>query len=133
MKHTLVTVISVFSCASLLSLGMSSRAQADCTEASLKGTFAFSCTGTGGGVPIAAVGLLTFDGKGQVAGRYTFSDNGAITRGAAVTGTYTVNADCTASTAFSDSSHYDIALFKKGFFSIETDTGTVVTCHKEKQ
>src|SRR5262249_22575584 len=133
MKHTLATVISVVSFATLLGLGMSSRAQADCMNASLKGTYAFSCTGTASGVPVAAVGIVTFDGKGQAAGTYTVSANGAVTPDVSVTGTYTVNADCTASTAFSDGSHYDLALFKGGFYSIETDAGTVVTCRKEKQ
>lgn len=38
------------------------------TNASLQGTYAFSGTGRGGQAPLAAIGLLTFDGTGTVSG-----------------------------------------------------------------
>ena len=115
-----------------------------CSDASLKGTIAFSCTGTVGitststGVPAAGVGVFTFDGKGGGSGTQTVVADGAIFVGplAPFTGTYTVNPDCTASATFSPPgapmTHFDIAIFKSGFFGVETDPGTVVSCVQNK-
>ena len=49
MKRTLLSILFILACASLLSLGVDSRAQAACTNASLKGTFGYTCEGTLGG------------------------------------------------------------------------------------
>ncbi len=115
-----------------------------CSNASLKETIAFSCSGTVGitststGVPAAGVGVFTFDGKGGGAGTQTVIADGAIFLGpfAPFTGTYTVNPDCTASATFSPAgapmTHFDIAIFKSGFFGVETDAGTVVSCVQNK-
>jgi len=116
-----------------------------CSNASLKETVAFSCSGTVGitststGVPASGVGVFTFDGKGGGAGTQTVVADGAIFLGpfAPFTGTYTVNPDCTASATFSPAgapmTHFDIAIFKTGFFGIETDPGTVVSCVQNNQ
>jgi hypothetical protein len=116
-----------------------------CSDASLKGTVAFSCSGTVGitstsaGVPAAGAGIFTFDGKGGGSGTQTVVADGAIFVGplAPFTGTYTVNPDCTASATFSPAgapmTHFDIAIFKTGFFGVETDAGTVVSCVQNKQ
>jgi hypothetical protein len=116
-----------------------------CSDASLKGTVAFSCSGTVGitststGVSAAGVGVFTFDGKGGGSGTQTVVADGAIFLGplAPFTGTYTVNPDCTASATFSPAgapmTHFDIAIFKTGFFGVETDAGTVVSCVQNKQ
>lgn len=115
-----------------------------CSDASLKGTVAFSCSGTVGitstsaGVPASGVGIFTFDGKGGGSGTQTVVADGAIFVGplAPFTGTYTVNPDCTASATFSPPgapmTHFDIAIFKSGFFGVETDPGTVVSCVQNK-
>jgi hypothetical protein len=116
-----------------------------CSDASLKGTIAFSCSGTVGitststGVPAAGVGVFTFDGKGGGSGTQTVVADGAIFVGplAPFTGTYAVNPDCTASATFSPAgapmTHFDIAIFRTGFFGVETDAGTVVSCVQNKQ
>jgi hypothetical protein len=118
--------------------------EAGCSNASLRETIAFSCGGTVGitatntGVPAAGVGVVTFDGKGGTSGTQTVTADGAIFLGpfAPFTGTYTVNPDCTASATFSppgaSMTHFDIAIFKTGFFGIETDAGTEVTCVQNK-
>jgi hypothetical protein len=144
MKRALRSVVSVIAFASLLWLVTGSCAQAVCNNGSLKGTYALSCTGTVGitnsspGVPVADVGTVTFDGHGKCSGKDTYIVNGVQQGGnfASSTCTYTVKTDCTA-TLVGDPQpggpHFDLALFDDGYFSIETDPGTVVACVKHKQ
>jgi len=81
----------------LLWLGTGSRAQASCSNASLKGTYAASCTGTVGlpGSPVlqAIVGIVSFDGEGGLSVKGTLMQDGGPAVPLNVTGTYTVNAD----------------------------------------
>lgn len=95
----------------------------------LHGTYIVSGTGTAGGAPIAAVGEITWDGQGNTIATYTASLNGEIHKGVTVTGTYSINQDCTGSHAESDGSHYDFVAFPDGHGTtwISTDTGAVVT------
>ena len=46
--------------------------------------------------PLAAVGILFFDGNGNVSGSQSISRNGVFTFDAAISGLYEVAADCTA-------------------------------------
>lgn len=93
----------------VLALGVAPTAKAQvgtlvnkgCSNATLQGTFAYTSTGTiisppeiAG--PIAEVGSETFDGNGSTAATATLSSNGTILQ-LAITGTYTVNSDCTGS------------------------------------
>ena len=99
------TVAKTFTMAAViaLALGMSATAKADdkgCSNATLRGTYAYTSTGSittppdlAG--PIAEVGTQTFDGKGATTASATLSSNGTILQ-LAITGTYTVNPDCTA-------------------------------------
>ena len=99
MKRILTSVVFVISFVSLLVLGLVSRVQArECSNASIKGTYGFSCEGTLVGVgPIAVIGVFTADGTGNGSEVETLSVNGEISRGVVRTDTYTVNADCTGS------------------------------------
>jgi len=98
-------------------------------NATLHGTYIVSGTGTVGGVPIAAVGEITWDGEGNSIATYTASVNGVIHKGVTVTGTYSVRPDCTGSHAESDGSHYDFVAAPDGNGTtwISTDPGAVVT------
>ena len=89
----------VISFVSLLVLGLVSRVQArECSNASIKGTYGFSCEGTIVGVgPIAVIGVFTADGNGNGSEVETLSLNGEISQGVFRTDTYTVDADCTGS------------------------------------
>jgi hypothetical protein len=105
-------------------------AATQCTlqNATLHGTYVVSGTGTIVGVgPIAAVGEHTYDGQGQSVATYTVSVNGTIIRGVTVTGTYTINRDCTMSLSESDGSTYDLVVAPDGRTTtwINTGTGTV--------
>jgi hypothetical protein len=106
MKRTLVpsTLVIVFATAPVL--GIVSSAQAGepkgCSDASLRGSFGFTSTGTlltlppplAG--PFAEIGRQTFDGRGSTDGTATLSANGNIAR-VTFQGTYAVNPDCTGS------------------------------------
>jgi len=87
-------VIGVF----LLLAGPSLHAA--CTSATAAGTFGFTTTGTlilpSGPVPVGAVGLITFDLNGNAAGSQDRSLGGAFAH-ETLTGTLTVNRDCTIS------------------------------------
>jgi len=73
-------------------------AHGNCSWSNLQGTFGFTLTGTRatGTNPgqRAAVGQLTADGNGNLAGSETQSNNGIIVQGVTETGTYVVNEDC---------------------------------------
>jgi len=99
MQQAITSVVFVMAFVSLLALGLVSRAQArDCSNASINGTYGFSCEGTIVGVgPLAAIGVFTADGQGHGSEVETLSVNGEISRGVVRTDTYTVHADCTGS------------------------------------
>jgi hypothetical protein len=107
-----------------------------CSLASLKGTYGLYGQGTVFiGTPQVAqevdTGIFTADGKGNASGSVTFSLNGKIIR-TKFTGSYLVNADCTATVTISDdlgeTLHEEGVIFDSGrvFRFIETDQGQVI-------
>ena len=140
MKRAITSAVFVISFVSLLVLGLVSRVQArECSNASLKGSYGASCEGTiVGAGPLAVVSVLTADGDGNISGVETLSVNGVITTGVTLTGTYTVNADCTGSfvsTGFGSVFHnyFVIDDHKKEIRIIVTEPGVVVVCTGRKQ
>ena len=106
------------------------NAQCPLGNATLHGTYVVSGTGTVVGVGSAtAVGVHTWDGHGNTVATYTVSVNGNIFPGVTVTGSYSVNPDCTGSIAESDGSHYNFVASPNGnrVTWIQTNTGTVVS------
>jgi hypothetical protein len=101
-----ITRMFTVACATLVGLGFVTAAQAaehrGCSNASLRGSFGFTSTGThltlpapfGG--PFAEVGRQSFDGKGNTELTATLSSNGNIVT-VTSQGTYVVNPDCTGS------------------------------------
>src|SRR6202158_1943382 len=75
-----------------------SKAQAECTLATLTGPYGFHAHGfnLGGEERFAAVGFVTFDGKGGADIKIVTSRDGVIRRPAPFTARYDVNKDCTA-------------------------------------
>ena len=84
----------------LFLLSLSPRLHAACSSATAAGTFGFTTTGTlilpTGPAPVAAVGLVTFDLNGNATGSQDRSVGGAFAH-ETITGTLTVNRDCTIS------------------------------------
>jgi hypothetical protein len=73
-----------------------------CSLARAAGAYGVSDSGTVIGVgPRAAVALLTLDGGGNINGKVTASLNGAVSN-TTLSGTFTVNPDCTGSTTFGE-------------------------------
>src|SRR5882762_4804592 len=113
-------------------------AQADedhaCALGSLEGLYGFISTGTLIGVrlvvngPIANVGVITFDGEGNLSQHLTNSRNGVIMP-VDVTGTYTVNPNCTGSWTISNGNTADFVIVASGseVMFIRTVPGTVIT------
>ena len=96
-------------------------------NATLSGTYMLRGEGTIVGVgPLAVVGWLTYDGKGNVVkSSMTASVNGTIST-FTISGPYTVNSDCSGSVEPSGQ-HYNFVVSPDGKTVnwIETDPGTV--------
>ena len=140
MKQAITSVVFIMAFVNLLVLGLVSQVQAgECSNASIKGTYGFSCEGTVVGLgPLAAIGVLTADGNGNGSEVETISFNGDIVQGATFTVTYTVNADCTGSFVSSGLGavfHNDFVIDdnKKEIRLIPTEPGFVAVCNYRKQ
>ena len=85
--------------------------RAKCSEATLDGTYLFADDGfvirDNEKVPFAASGYEVYDGNGHVKGVATTNVNGKITSKEPFSGTYTVKADCTGSSTYTDGTRYD--------------------------
>ena len=130
-----------------LALSLAPTAKADnknCTNASLKGTYGYTSTGfiTVGPAPVgpfAEVGTQTFDGKGATTATATLSANGNIVQ-ITITGTYTVNPDCTGTftllvSPFGATTHLFFVVDDNGteLRAIQTGGGSVETLIGRKQ
>ncbi len=108
---------ALVSLASLLSFGATAldASRGECSRATLKGSYGFLEQGTllplpgerSSALPYANVGIAIFDGAGHLSGTYTASFGGMVVSGT-VTGTYTVNPDCTYSDQFIPSPLTDV-------------------------
>jgi hypothetical protein len=97
----------------------------ECSNATLKGSFGFSGSGSfAGTTPFVAIGRISFDGTGNLEGTASVSNGTTVFR-FPFSGTYTVNSDCTGSNTFSDGTHSDIVIDDDGteIRFIRTDAG----------
>ena len=107
--------------------------RAKCSEATLKGTYLFAYDGFGikgnDQIPFAVAGYDVFDGNGNINSVSSFNVNGKITRKEHVSGTYSVNADCTSTAIYEDGTHYDQFIAPDGskFTFVQTKPSEVVT------
>ena len=134
---TLMILAGILVGGSVLSLRLVSmpkaQAQNSCTSANFQGAFGYTFTGLTGvnALPFAAVGRLTADGQGNLAGVETDSSNGKIFQ-RTYTGTYKVNSDCTGSEVSNDNfgktvkCDFVIVAGGREIQVIETDTDTAV-------
>jgi hypothetical protein len=144
MRRTIVPTTFAILFAIVFVLGIVPRAQAGevkgCSNATLQGSFGYTATGTllptGAPPPFAGpfgeVGRQTFDGKGNTDATATLSANGNIVK-VTITGTYTVNPDCTGSmtlyvSPLGATAHADFVIVDDGveFRAISTDPGVAV-------
>ena len=152
MKCTTTANTLAIAFAIALTLGIAPQAQAGtdkgCSNASLEGTFAYTVAGSVLAPPqfaglFASVGAQTFDGNGGTTATATVSLSGNILK-VTITGTYTVNPDCTGSMTLNISSQNPpVSLTNHAFFVIEdslagfraiqTDQGVVVSGTARRQ
>ena len=132
-----MTIAAVF----VLALAAAPAAKADdrvCSNATLRGPYSDQDTGTIVGVgPFAGVNVDTFDGNGNLTISGVSSVNGSVSPGV-LTGTYTVNPDCTGTYTVSGG-----GLTVDAFFVIDddgnelkiviSDPGNVINCVARKQ
>jgi len=141
MKHSTIAKTFTAAAATILALAMGPSAQAQnkgCSAGMLRGTFAYTSIGAITAPPELAgpfgeIGTQYFDGTGGTTGSATLSTNGSINQ-VTVTGTYTVNADCTGTMTlliqeFQATVHVTFVIANGGdeFQAIETETGFVIT------
>jgi hypothetical protein len=141
MKSSTIAKNFTIAAVTTIALGIAPTVKADdkgCSNASLQGTFAY--TGTGSIVtpaaiagPFAEVGTQTFDGQGHTTATATASSNGTIVQ-LTITGTYTVNPDCTGTltlqvSPFGVTVHVYMVIDNSlsEFQAIETEPGLVIT------
>jgi hypothetical protein len=116
-----------------------------CSNATIRGSFGFTSTGTLLALPppfagpFAEVGRQTFDGKGNTDATATTSSNGNIVK-VTIVGKYTVNQDCTGSmtlyvSPFDATVHVDFVISDDGagLRAIVTDSGSVESRVYSKQ
>jgi hypothetical protein len=140
MKRSFAKTLTV-TAITALALGIASTAYADdkgCTNATMRGTFAYTSSGSIASPPeiagpFAEVGTQSFDGQGNTTAAVTLSQDGNILP-VTVTGTYSVNSDCTGTMTL-QVAPIDVTVdvffviddSGNGFQAIETDAGLVIT------
>ena len=79
--------------------------------------------------PLVIAGVYTFDGAGNLSSFFTVSAGGNILRGQTITGTYTLESDCSGTLHFEDGRNFDLFVSRDGSEgnAIRTDNGTIVT------
>ena len=116
-------VLTVFLAALSLSLAAVASAQGHraCSNASVAGTWGYTETGTvmppTGPISVAAVGSYTFDRAGNFSGAQSSSSGGKVSQDTKL-GTYTVNADCTASLTLSVYDQWVAILLRRSVWEI---------------
>jgi hypothetical protein len=111
--------------------GAEDDSKATCSEATLHGTYLFAYQGIeikdNDHVPFATAGYEVYDGKGKVNAVFSLSVEGEISRNKSVSGTYTVNEDCTGTASFEDGTRYDQFIAPDGrlFTFVQTNPGFV--------
>ena len=151
MKRIIGISLTLTVAAALLALSPNSKrivpvahAQSGCSVATLSSNYGFTGSGfasphhsvKGAEVPVAYSGLETFDGAGNFSATFTSASNGTISTGDTVTGTYTVNSDCTGSAAFTTGGGTFTFVIVNGgdeAMVIQTDPGNTITYDVKKQ
>jgi hypothetical protein len=103
-----------------------------CSNSSLRGAFGFQFSGTVLGFgPIAGVGVNNYDGAGNYTGTQNVNLNGFPVLNQPISGTYSVNADCTGTQAINMPDgrvvHLSFVLVGKQSFALQIDPGVVLT------
>ena len=137
-------VLLVVGLAGVLAIGTvyaeeESASGAKCSEATLEGTYLFADDGfvikDNEKVPFATSGYEVYDGNGHTRGVVTTNVNGKITSKETFSGTYTVKADCTGSSTYTDGTRYDDFIAPDGSMEtyVPTKPSNLVSAGLEQQ
>jgi hypothetical protein len=111
-----VVLLLVVGLAGVLAMGTGyaedeNASRAKCSEATLDGTYLFADQGfvikDNKKVPFAASGYEVYDGNGHTKGVSTTNVDGKVSSKETFSGTYTVKANCTGSSTYTDGTRYD--------------------------
>jgi hypothetical protein len=143
MKNKLISI----ACASLLSLAYVQASSADdhsknhqgkqnlrkaCSLRTLKGRYLFSASGKdAAGTDFSFAGSERFDGNGTITTKQSVNGSSAFIH---ITGTYTLDSDCTGSSSYSDKTHYNLFVSPDGsiFNYIQTDPGAIISGEEKR-
>jgi hypothetical protein len=137
-------VLLVVGLAGVLAMGTGyaedgNASEAKCSEATLHGTYLFADDGfvikDNEKVPFASSGYEVYDGNGHTKGVSTTNVNGKVSSKETFSGTYTVKADCTGSSTYSDGTRYDDFIAPDGSMLtyVQTKPSKVVLAGDEQQ
>jgi hypothetical protein len=117
MKSNIKTAIATTFLAGAILLSMGSNASAlapkSCSNATLRGDYAATLTGTVNNLPFAALNLVNGDGNGNITGEGTIVYNGSVIP-SSFTATYSINADCSGSFSSSSGTTENIVISRDG-------------------
>jgi hypothetical protein len=137
-------VLLVVGLAGVLAMGTGyaedeNASEAKCSEATLHGTYLFADDGfvikDNEKVPFASSGYEVYDGNGHTKGVVTTNVNGKVSSKEHFSGTYTVKADCTGSSTYTDGTHYDDYIAPDGSMLtyVQTKPSKLVSAGLEQQ
>ncbi|MCC5624353.1 hypothetical protein [Nostoc sp. CHAB 5715] len=91
----IIGTVSALTISDAISQKVNAQATPSCNNATIKGNYGSILTGTVLGFPVAQVGLVKVDGRGNFQGIGASSVNGTVTKNETGSGTYSVKQDCT--------------------------------------
>lgn len=112
----------------VLTPGARAQGRPHCSNATLKGAYTATITGTLGTTPFAELDLVSAPGNGTFSGTGTQSNDGVIST-VSFTATYTVNADCSGSAVLSTgvTQNFNIRQDGSEVDIISTNSGATIT------
>ena len=125
---TLVSVISVLLFDSVLIAHADDPPERVCSNETLNGAYGLQRTGTTATGPVAAVGIISFDGEGNWTVTQSRSLNGIFNFDTTRSGTYEVADDCTVKEFIDgqESARFVIVEGGLGFYSLAVTPGNTV-------
>ncbi|MCC5607930.1 hypothetical protein LC612_14320 [Nostoc sp. CHAB 5834] len=124
----IIGTVSALTISDAISQKVNAQTTPSCNNATIKGNYGSTFSGTAIGFPVAGVGLVKVDGRGNFQGTQTSSANGSVTKNQTNSGTYSVKPDCTVQIVYTDgtTSSGTIVDGGKEIFLLQTDSGTVI-------
>jgi hypothetical protein len=126
---SLALSITAFAILGLVSTPNAHAQGVHCSNATLKGTYSATITGTLGGAPFAELDLVSSTGNGTFSGTGTVSEDGVVSTDVPVAATYTINSNCSGSAVLSSgvTQNFNISPDGSEVDIIATTSGATIT------